>query len=131
MAKGIGSAIALSAVTLFTGVASAQTVVNQEPDREITLTVTGTLPGQEPSNSNRPHETNLTGVAWALSVAGDTYDLGGSRIYLPNDAEGWEDDLDLGFGVYGPVGNFGHMGAGVGFEDDDEVSLRATFGMKW
>ena len=76
-------------------------------------------------------ETNLTGVAWALSVAGDTYDLGGSRLYLPNDAEGWEDDIDLGFGVYGPVGDFGHMGAGVGLENDDEVSLRATFGMKW
>jgi hypothetical protein len=81
--------------------------------------------------AHRTQRPNLTGMSWAVSVAGDAYTLSGDRLRLPGAAEGWEEDIALGVGVFHALGQSGHVGAGVGVGEDEDVAVRAHMAVKW
>lgn len=96
-----------------------------------------TMIAVRPVPEERVHERrsepppDLQGVTLAFAVAGDAYRLNGERLRLPRGIEGWEEDIQLGIGVFQPVGRLGHMGIGVGAGEDEDVAVEAHLAMKW
>jgi len=86
---------------------------------------------QRTAQDNRPRPPNLNGTSLAFSVAGEAYTFTGDHLRLPGATEGWEDDIAVGVGVFRALGETGHIGAGLGVDDEEDVALRAHMAMRW
>ena len=86
---------------------------------------------QRTAEDHRPRPPNLNGTSLAFSVAGEAYTFGGDHLRLPGELEGWEDDIALGVGVFRALGDTGHIGAGLGVDDEEDVAVRAHMAMRW
>jgi hypothetical protein len=86
---------------------------------------------QRTTHDDRPRPPNLNGTSLAFSVAGEAYTFGGDHLRLPGELEGWEDDIALGVGVFRALGETGHIGAGLGVDDEEDVAVRAHMAMRW
>ena len=116
---------ALIACCAFVSEAFAQT----PPDSELTSPAARWR--EETARDHHAPAPNLTGTSFAFSVAGGVYAMDGHRLRLPGAINGWEDDIQLGFGVFRALGRSGHIGAGVGLGEDEDVAVSAHMAMRW